>query len=128
MVSFNIILWNDTIVLDSGLVQEIGGISLLQESVTDVLFITWDFVDGARPPFCFSGAGKNTISFKSLYDFIHRVAFKLLYVNALYDFSLLRVDGKISVFIFGVSKKMIVVCHKQKHQNHYYSEWHGQVP
>ena len=27
MVSFNIILWNDTIVLDSGLVQEIGGIS-----------------------------------------------------------------------------------------------------
>ena len=70
MVSFNIILRNDTVVLYSGLVQKVGGVSLLKKCITDVFFITKDFVDGARPPFCFAGAGENTISFKSFYNFI----------------------------------------------------------
>lgn len=71
MISFNIVLWNDTIVFYSGLVQKVGGVSLLKECVTDVLFITQDFVDGARPPFGFPGAGENTVSFQSFSDFIH---------------------------------------------------------
>lgn len=71
MVSFNIILRNDTVVLYSGLVQKVGGVSLLKKRITDVFFITKDFVNGARPPFCFAGAGENTISFKSFCNFIH---------------------------------------------------------
>ena len=61
MVSFNIILRNDTVVLYSGLVQKVGGVSLLKKRITDVFFITKDFVNGARPPFCFAGAGKYVI-------------------------------------------------------------------
>lgn len=49
MISFNIVLWNDTIVLDSGLVQEVGGVGLLKKGVADVLFITQYFIDGALP-------------------------------------------------------------------------------
>ena len=48
MVSFNIILRNDTVVLYSGLVQKVGGVSLLKKRITDVFFITKDFVNGAR--------------------------------------------------------------------------------
>lgn len=50
---------------------EVDGASLLKKRITDVFFITKDFVNGARPPFCFTGAGENTISFKSFCNFIH---------------------------------------------------------
>lgn len=60
-----------TVVLYSGFVQKVGGVSLLKKRITDVFFITKDFVNGARPPFCFTGAGENTISFKSFCNFIH---------------------------------------------------------
>lgn len=105
MVSFNIILRNDTVVLYSGLVQKVGGVSLLKKRITDVFFIAQDFVDGARPPFCFTGAGENTVSFKSLCN----LAFKVLPVNALYNFSLFRVDDKVSFIVLGVAKKMVVI-------------------
>lgn len=62
MVSFNIILRNDTVVLYSGFVQKVGGVSLLKKRITDVFFITKDFVNGARSPFCFTGAGENTLA------------------------------------------------------------------
>lgn len=39
MVSFNIILRNDTVVLYSSLVQKVGGVSLLKKCITDVFFI-----------------------------------------------------------------------------------------
>ena len=71
MVSFNIILRNDTVVLYSGFVQKVGGVSLLKKRITDVFFITKDFVNGARPPFCFAGAGKYAICFKAFCNFIH---------------------------------------------------------
>lgn len=97
MVSFNIILRNDIVVLYSGLVQKVGGVSLLKKRITDVFFITKYFVNGVRPPFCFSGASENAISFKPFCNFIHRVTFKIFSVNALYNFSLFRVDDNISL-------------------------------
>ena len=39
VVSFNIILWNDACVLNSGLVKKIGGVSLLKKGITDVFLI-----------------------------------------------------------------------------------------
>lgn len=39
MVTFNVILWNDTGVLNSGLIQEVGSIGLLPKDITDV-FLT----------------------------------------------------------------------------------------
>ena len=62
---------NDTVVLYSGLVQKVGGVSLLKKGITDVFFITKDFVNGARPPFCFASAGKYAICFEAFCNFIH---------------------------------------------------------
>ena len=39
VVSFNIILRNDSGVLNSGLVKKIGGVSLLKKGITDVFLI-----------------------------------------------------------------------------------------
>ena len=71
MISFYIVLRNDTVIFYSGLVQKVGGVSLLKKCITDVFFITKDFVNGARPPFCFAGTGKYAISFKAFCNFIN---------------------------------------------------------
>lgn len=109
VVAFNIILWNDSGVPNSGLVKKIGGVSLLKKGVADVFFITENLVDGACMPAWFTCAGKNTIRFKTCSNLIHAVAFKVLSVDALYNFSLFRVNDKVAFFIFGVAKEAVVV-------------------
>lgn len=47
VVTFNIILRNDSGVLNSGLVKKISGVSLLKKGITDVFFIAENLVDGA---------------------------------------------------------------------------------
>ena len=47
MVTLHIILRHDAVVLDSGLVEKVSGIGFLEQGVTDVLFITENFIDGA---------------------------------------------------------------------------------
>ncbi len=47
MIPFHIILRHDAVVLDSGLVEKVSGIGFLEQGVTDVLFITENFIDGA---------------------------------------------------------------------------------
>ena len=73
VVAFNIILWNDTGVFNSGLVKKVSSISFLQKCIADVFFITKNFVYGACPPFCFAGTSQNTICFKPTDNFIHAV-------------------------------------------------------
>ena len=36
MVTFHIVLRDDAVVLDAGFIQEVGGVSLLEKSITDV--------------------------------------------------------------------------------------------
>ena len=81
VVSFNIILWNDAGVLNSGLVKKISGVRLLEKGVTHVLLVAEDLVDGAGVPARFTSAGKNTICFKACCYLIHTVAFKVLSVD-----------------------------------------------
>lgn len=109
VVTFNIILRNDASVLHSGLIQEVGGVGLLQKGITDVFLVAENLVDGACMPSWFTCAGKNTISFKSSCNLIHAVAFKVLSIDSFYDFSLLWVNNKVAFFIFGVSKEAVVV-------------------
>jgi hypothetical protein len=42
-------------------------------------------------------------------NLIHAVSFKVLAVDSLYDFSLLRIDDKVSIFVFSVAKEAIMV-------------------
>ena len=109
MVSFNIILRNNAGVLNSGLVKKVGGVCLLKKGITDVFLVAENLVDGACMPSWFTCAGKNTISFKSSCNLIHAVAFKVLSIDSLYNFSLFRVNDKVAIFIFGVSKEAVVV-------------------
>lgn len=83
-------------------------LNLLHKSSSDLFLIAQDFVNGAQT-LGFSDDCENTIRFKALSDFAHCVILKVLSVNALYDFNLFRVDGKVSFIIFSVAKKMVVV-------------------
>lgn len=109
MVTFYIVLRDDAGVLNSGLVKKIGGVSLLQKSITDVFLVAENFVDGACMPSRFTYAGKNAIRFKSCCNLIHAVAFKVLSVDLLYDFRLFRGNDKVAFFIFSVAKETVVV-------------------
>ena len=60
-------------------------------------------------PSRFSGAGKNTIRFKSCSNLVHAVAFKVLSVYSLYNFCLFWIDDEVAVRVLRVSKKTIVV-------------------
>ena len=109
MVSFNIILRNNAGVLNSGLVKKVGGVCLLKKGITDVFLVAENLVDGTCMPSWFTCAGKNTIGFKSSCYLIHAVAFKVLSVDSLYNFSLFRVDDKVPISVFGISQKVIVI-------------------
>ena len=74
MAAFYIVLWNDAIVLDSGLVQEVCGIGFLKQGIADVFLVSEDFVDGAGPLFCFASAGEDAVCFQTFCNPIHRVS------------------------------------------------------
>ena len=61
VVAFYIVLRNNAIVLDSGLIQEVCSIGLLQKCIADVLRVSKDLVDGTRPPFGFPGTSENAV-------------------------------------------------------------------
>ena len=73
VVAFHIVLWHDAVVLHSGLVQEVCGISFLKQGITDVFLVSEEFVDGAGPPFCFASAGEDAVCFQTFCNPVHRV-------------------------------------------------------
>ena len=109
VVAFYIVLWNDAIVLRSGLIQKVCGVSFLEQGIADVFLVSEDFVDGAGPPFCFASAGEDAVCFQTFCNPIHRVALQVFPVDALYHLCLFRIDDKISICILGVAEKVIVV-------------------
>ena len=90
-------MWNDAIVLDSGLVQEVCGISFLEQGIADVFLVSEDFVDGAGPPFCFASAGEDAVCFQTFCNPVHRVALQVFTVDTLYHFRLLWIDDEITI-------------------------------
>ena len=109
MVAFYIVLWNDAIVLDSGLVQEVCGISFLEQGIADVFLVAKNFVDGAGVPFCLASAGEDAVCFQTFCNPIHRVALQVFPVDALYHLCLFRIDDEISICILGVAEEVIVI-------------------
>ena len=65
MVAFYIVLWNKTVILNASFVKKVGGVGLLNKGITDILFVTENFVDGACVPLFSSGTGKNTVTLQT---------------------------------------------------------------
>lgn len=95
--------------LDSGFAEEVGGVGLLQQVVTDIFPVSQNLVDGARPPLGLSSAGENTVSNKPGGNFVHAVAFHVFPVDTLDSFLLLRVDNKVTIRVFGVAEEAIMI-------------------
>lgn len=109
MIVLDVVLWHRAVVLDTLLGEEVRGVGLLQQGVSDVLLIAENLVDGAGVPLCFSGTGENAVRFKPGGNFVHAGAFKVLPVDAFYDFCLLRINNKMSVFILGIAEEAVVI-------------------
>ena len=75
MVAFHIVLWHDAIILDSGLVQKVCGISFLKQGIADVFLVSENLVDGAGSPFRFPCTGKNTVTLQTGGNLIHAESF-----------------------------------------------------
>ena len=75
MVTFHIVLRHEAVVLNSGVIQEVGGVSLLEKGITDVFFISENLVDGAGMPFGFACYGKNAITLQTISNLIYAETF-----------------------------------------------------
>ena len=75
VIAFYIVLWNDAIVLDSGLVQEVCGISFLEQGIADVFLVSENFVDGACVLRFPSGTGKDTVTLQACSNLVHTETF-----------------------------------------------------
>ena len=109
MIVLHIVLGHRAIVLDPLLGKEVGGIGLLQQGVSDVLFISQNLVDCARVPFFFSCTGENAVCFQTSGDFIHTVAREIFPINPLHNLSLFRINNQVAIFVLRVSEEAIVV-------------------
>ena len=109
VVAFYIVLWDSAVVLDALLRQEIRGVGLLQKRVTDVFLVPENLVDGAGVPFCLTRTGENTVSLKASSNLIHAQALQVFPVDAPDDLSLLRINDKVAVSVFGVAEEAVVV-------------------
>ena len=109
VVALHIVLRNNAVVLDSGLVQEVGGISFLKQGIADVFLVSEDFVNGAGPPFCFASAGEDAVCFQTFCNPVHRVALQVFPVNAFYHLCLFWIDDEIPICILGVAEEVIVI-------------------
>lgn len=75
VVTFYIVLRNKTVILNSGFVKKVSGVGLLEQGITDVLFVTENFVDGACVPPFPSGTGKDTVTLQTGGNLVHTETF-----------------------------------------------------
>ena len=99
VVALHIVLRNNAVVLDSGLVQKVCGISFLKQGITDVFLVAQDLVDGAGPPFCFASAGENAVCLQTFCYPVHRVTLQVFPEDVLYNLRLLWIDDEIPICI-----------------------------
>ena len=92
MAAFDIILWHDAIILNSGFAKKFSGICFLEKSITDVFLVSKDFVNGTGVPPYFTGTGEYAITFKACRNLIHRVTIQVLAIDSFDDFCLLRIN------------------------------------
>ena len=82
MFTFHIVLRHEAVVLNSGFIQEVGGVSLLEKSITDVFLISENLVDGAGMPLSFACSGENAVMLQTGCNLIHAEAFQAFSINS----------------------------------------------
>lgn len=105
VIVLDVVLRDCAIVLDALLRQEVRGVGLLQQCVAHVLLVSKNLVDSAGVPHRFACAGENAVSHETGGNLVHTGTFEVLPVDALYDFSLLRINDKVPVLILSVAKE-----------------------
>ena len=75
MVTFYIVLRDETVILDSGFVQKVCGVGFLEQSIADVFLVSENLVDGACVSPFSSGTGKNTVALQPGGNLIHAESF-----------------------------------------------------
>ena len=98
VVTFHIVLRHEAVVLEFSFIQEIGGVSLLEKSITDIFLISENLVDGAGLPLSFACSGENAVTL------IHTETFQVFSINAFYNFCLFRVNDKVAFGILCVTE------------------------
>jgi len=63
MIVFYIILQDKIVILNSGIVKNVGGVGFLEQSIADVFFVSKNFVDGVCVPSFSSCTGENAVTF-----------------------------------------------------------------
>ena len=75
MLTFYIVLKDETVILDSGFVQKVCCVGFLEQGIADVFLIAQDFVGGACVPLFSSCTGKDTVMLQSGGNLIHAETF-----------------------------------------------------
>ena len=75
VVTFYIVLRDETVVLDSGFVQKVCCVDFLEQGITDVFQVAQDLVDGASVTHFSSCTGKDTVTFQPSGNLIHAESF-----------------------------------------------------
>lgn len=109
VVAIHIVLRDDAVVPDALFRQEVRGVGLLQERVTDVFLVLENLVDGAGVPLRLTCAGENAVRLQPSGDLIHAQALQVFPVNAPDDLSLFWINDKVAISVFGVAEKVVVV-------------------
>ena len=109
MTVFYKILWYNTIVLDPFLRQKINRVGLLQQGVACVLFVFQNRFDRAEVPPVSTSASEDTVRFQTFGYLLDAVALQVFPLDASYHLCLLRVDDQITVCIFCVAQKTVVI-------------------
>ena len=75
MVTFYIVLRDETVVFDSDFVQKVSCVGFLEQGIADLFLVSEYLVDGACVPPFSSCTGKDTITFQPSGNLIHAESF-----------------------------------------------------
>ena len=103
MASLYIIFRPLPIVGTALLIQNADRVGLLQESITDVLFVGQNLLNVALMPFLVAGSVRDAVCFQASLDLQKAGPFQVLPVNAADDFCLLRVYDQITFSVLGIA-------------------------
>ena len=82
MTVLDVVLWDDALVGDPLLIQEVRGDGLLQKRITDVLLVSQNFPERAGQPEVVSSRRPDAVRRKPLPDGVVALAAKVLPVDA----------------------------------------------
>ena len=109
MAVLHIILWNDAVVPDPLFCEEIHGIGLLKQCISDILFIgQYLFYRFWSPPL-FSCPCQYAVPFQPSANLQKALSFQVFPIDAFYSLRLVRLDDEFSVLILGISHEAIMV-------------------